>query len=202
MGIEAIYPKPRTTVRCPEHKIYPYLLRDLAIVRPNHVWSADITYIPLRGGFLYLTAIIDWYSRYVLAWRLSNSLESSFCVDVLEEALSQRRPEIFNTDQGVQFTSLVFTGCLAARGIAISMDGAVEAAGQRVRQRATVADGEVRGGVPEGLRRRLAGGDELSESRGFYCPSADINRWTSARQQVYVAGQGTSLAKKTRRIPR
>jgi putative transposase len=123
MNLEAIYPKPRTTVRCPEHKIYPYLLRNLEIVRPNHVWSTDITYIPLRGGFVYLTAVLDWYSRYVLAWRLSNSLESSFCIEALEEALAGGQPEIFNTDQGVQFTSVAFTSCLESRGVAISMDG-------------------------------------------------------------------------------
>lgn len=123
MGIEAIYPKPRTTQRNPEHKIYPYLLRDLAIERPDQVWSTDITYIPLRGGFLYLTAVLDWFSRYVLSWRLSNSLDGAFCLEALEEALSQSRPEIFNTDQGAQFTSLSFTGCLRSHGVAISMDG-------------------------------------------------------------------------------
>jgi putative transposase len=123
MGLEAIYPKPRTTVRNAEHKIYPYLLRNLAVIRPNQVWSTDITYIPLRGGFLYLTAVMDWYSRYVLTWRLSNSLDSSFCIEALEEALAIGQPEIFNTDQGVQFTSVAFTRCLESRGIAISMDG-------------------------------------------------------------------------------
>ena len=123
MGLEAIYPKPHTTARNAEHKIYPYLLRNVEIVRPDQVWSADITYIPLRGGFLYLTAVIDWYSRYVLAWRLSNSLESAFCIEALEEALSRGRPEIFNTDQGVQFTSQAFIRCLELRGVAISMDG-------------------------------------------------------------------------------
>jgi len=123
MGLEAIYPKPRTTVRHPEHKIYPYLLRDVVIERPNQVWSTDITYVPMRSGFLYLTAVLDWYSRYVLAWRLSNSLDSAFCVAALEAALERGRPEIFNTDQGVQFTSVAFTSCLESRGIAISMDG-------------------------------------------------------------------------------
>jgi putative transposase len=123
MGLEAIYPKPRTTLRNLEHKIYPYLLRDLAIERPNQVWSSDITYIPLRGGYLYLTAILDWYSRYVLAWRLSNTLDGAFCLEALEESLQHARPEIFNTDQGAQFTSLAFTGCLESHGIAISMDG-------------------------------------------------------------------------------
>jgi putative transposase len=123
MGLEAIYPKPRTTVPCPEHKIYPYLLRNVEIVRPNQVWSTDITYIPLRGGFLYLTAVIDWYSRYVLTWRLSNSLDGAFCLEALQAALAINVPEIFNTDQGVQFTSAAFTGCLESHGIAISMDG-------------------------------------------------------------------------------
>jgi putative transposase len=123
MDLEAIYPKPRTTVRCPEHKIYPYLLRNLEIVRPNQVWSTDITYIPLRGGFVYLTAVLDWYSRYVLAWRLSNSLDGAFCLEALQAALEVTQPEIFNTDQGVQFTSVAFTSCLEAHGIAVSMDG-------------------------------------------------------------------------------
>ena len=123
MGLEAIYPKPRTTLRNADHKIYPYLLRNLEIIRPNQVWSTDITYIPMQGGFLYLTAVLDWYSRYVLAWRLSNSLDSTFCIEALEEALVGGQPEIFNTDQGVQFTSVAFTSCLASRGVAISMDG-------------------------------------------------------------------------------
>ena len=123
MGLEAIYAKPRTTVRCPQHKIYPYLLRDVEIKRRNQVWSTDITYIPLRGGYVYLTAVIDWYSRYVLTWRLSNSLDSRFCIEALEEALASGQPEIFNTDQGVQFTSMAFTSCLESRGVAISMDG-------------------------------------------------------------------------------
>ncbi len=123
MDIEAIYPRPRTTEIAAEHRKFPYLLRHRQITRPDEVWAADITYIPLAAGYMYLVAIIDWYSRYVLAWRLSNSLESSFCVDVLNETLSQSRPEIFNTDQGVQFTSRVFTGRLEAAGVNISMDG-------------------------------------------------------------------------------
>lgn len=123
MGLEAIYPKPRTTLRNADHKIYPYLLRNLEIKRPNQVWSTDITYIPMQGGFLYLTAVLDWYSRYVLSWRLSNSLDSTFCIEALEEALVGGQPEIFNTDQGVQFTSVAFTSRLASRGVAISMDG-------------------------------------------------------------------------------
>jgi putative transposase len=122
MGIAALGPKPRTTKPAPGHKIFPYLLRGLAIDRPNQVWAADITYIPIGRGFLYLVAIIDWASRAVLAWRLSNTMDTSFCVAALEEALARfGRPEIFNTDQGSQFTSSAFTGTLA--GIRISMDG-------------------------------------------------------------------------------
>jgi putative transposase len=124
MGIAALGPKPRTTKPAPGHKIFPYLLRGLAIERPNQVWCADITYIPLPRGFLYLVAIMDWASRAVLAWRLSNTMDTSFCVSALEEALARfGRPEIFNTDQGSQFTSAAFTGMLAAAGIRISMDG-------------------------------------------------------------------------------
>ena len=123
MGIEAVYPKRRTTRPGAGHKIYPYLLRNVEITRPDQVWSTDITYLPLRGGFLYLTAVIDWYSRYVLSWRLSNSLDGAFCLEALDAALAKRRPEIFNTDQGCQFTSAAFTSRLEAKGVAISMDG-------------------------------------------------------------------------------
>ncbi len=123
MGLEAIYRKPRTSIPGAGHKVYPYLLRGLPISRPNQVWATDITYVGLRHGFLYLAAIIDWYSRYVLAWRLSNSLDSTFCVEALDEALDRARPEIFNTDQGVQFTSATFTERLESAGVAISMDG-------------------------------------------------------------------------------
>jgi putative transposase len=123
MGIEALHPRPRTTKRNLEHRIFPYLLRDVVIVRPNQVWSSDITYVPMPRGYMYLTAVMDWYSRYVLAWRLSNSLEGTFCLEALEEALSWGTPEIFNTDQGVQYTAATFTGRLAAAGAAISMDG-------------------------------------------------------------------------------
>lgn len=124
MGIAALGPKPRTTVPAPGHKIYPYLLRGLAVERPNQVWAADITYIPIGRGFLYLVAVMDWASRAVLSWRLSNTMDASFCVSALEEALARfGRPEIFNTDQGSQFTSAAFTGTLAAAGVRISMDG-------------------------------------------------------------------------------
>jgi putative transposase len=122
MGLAAIYQRPRTSRPAPEHRIYPYLLRGLRIERVGQVGAADITYIPWRG-FLYLVAVMDWVSRYVLAWRLSNLLDASFCIEALEDALSQGRPEIFNTDQGSQFTDDDFTGVLRAHGVAISMDG-------------------------------------------------------------------------------
>jgi len=124
MGIAALGPKPRTSKPAHGHKIYPYLLRNLTIERANHVWAADITYIPIGRGFLYLVAIIDWASRAVLAWRLSNTMDVSFCLAALEEARAKfGKPEIFNTDQGSQFTSAAFTGALAEAGVAISMDG-------------------------------------------------------------------------------
>jgi len=123
MGLRAIYRRPRTSKPAPGHKIYPYLLNGLQITRPNQVWAADITYIPMARGFLYLVAIIDVYSRYVLSWRLSNTLDAGFCVDALEEALKKGKPEIFNTDQGSQFTGDAFTGLLQQHGVRISMDG-------------------------------------------------------------------------------
>ena len=124
MGLQAIYQAPRTSDPHPAHRIYPYLLRGLAIDRPNQVWCADITYIPVQRGFLYLVAIMDWATRHVLAWRLSNTMDASFCVAALGEALARYgRPEIFNTDQGSQFTSHNFTGALGDAGVAISMDG-------------------------------------------------------------------------------
>jgi len=123
MRLEAVYPKPRTSRRHPEHKIYPYLLRDLEITEVNQVWATDITYVPMRRGFMYLVAIMDWFSRYVISWRLSNSLEISFCLQCLEEALASCCPQIFNSDQGSQFTSPEFTGCLEECGVSISMDG-------------------------------------------------------------------------------
>jgi putative transposase len=123
MGLEAIYRRPNTSKPAPGHKVYPYLLRGLEINRVNQVWATDITYIPMARGFLYLVAIMDWHSRYVLAWRLSNTLDVDFCLEALEEALGKGRPEIFNTDQGSQFTSEAFTGRLLAQGIQVSMDG-------------------------------------------------------------------------------
>jgi len=124
MGLAPIFQKPRTSTPCPEHKIYPYLLRDLIIDRPNRVWCADVTYIQMKRGFLYLVAVMDWASRKVLAWRLSNTMDADFCVAALEEAIARYGvPEIFNTDQGSQFTSFAFTDVLKDNGIRISMDG-------------------------------------------------------------------------------
>lgn len=124
MGLEAIYQKPNLSRPNLAHKIYPYLLRKLAVNRPNHVWAADITYVPIQGGFIYLCAVIDWYSRRVLAWELSNTLDASFCVRAVERAIAAHGvPEIFNTDQGCQFTAVEFTQPLLARGVRLSMDG-------------------------------------------------------------------------------
>jgi putative transposase len=123
MGLEAIYPKPRLSAAGRGHRIYPYLLRNVRIQRPDQVWSTDITYVPLACGFMYLAAVIDWYSRYILAWRLSNTLDGSFCLEMLDEALGLGRPEVFNTDQGVQFTAQAWTGRLEAAGVTVSMDG-------------------------------------------------------------------------------
>jgi putative transposase len=124
MGIEALYRRPKTTKPAPGHKVHPYLLRNMAITRPNQVWAMDITYVPMARGFVYLAAVIDWYSRRVLAWRLSITLSADFCIEALEEALDRHgRPGIFNTDQGSQFTSEGFIDVLKAAGIAISMDG-------------------------------------------------------------------------------
>lgn len=202
MGLEAIYPKPRTTVRNPEHKIYPYLLRNVEVVRPNQVWSTDITYIPLRGGFLYLTVILDWYSRYVLTWRLSNSLDRGFCIEALEEALLGGQPEIFNTDQGVQFTSVAFTGCLAARGVAISMDGRGRALDNVFVERLwrTVKYEEVYLKDYEDAWHAEA---SLREYFDFYCHDRRhqaLNRRTPA--DVYGVGRRNSNATRVRNVPR
>jgi putative transposase len=123
MGLEAVYPKPRLSTAGKGHRIYPYLLRGVTVERADQVWSTDITYVPMTSGFMYLAAVIDWFSRYVIAWRLSNTLDGSFCLEMLDEALSGGRPEVFNTDQGVQFTAAAFTGRLESAGVAVSMDG-------------------------------------------------------------------------------
>ena len=124
MGIEAIYRRPNTSKPAPGHKIFPYLLRKVSVTAPNQVWAMDITYVPMARGFVYLAAVVDWFSRRVLAWRLSISMDASFCIEAVEEALARHgKPAIFNTDQGSQFTSMAFTGVLKDAGIAISMDG-------------------------------------------------------------------------------
>jgi putative transposase len=123
MGLEAIYPKPKLSAPGQGHKVFPSLLRDVKIERPDHVGSTDITYVPLAGGFMYLAAVLDWYSRYVIAWRLSNTRDGAFCLDMLDEALARGRPAVFTTDQGVQFTATAWTGRLEAAGVAVSRDG-------------------------------------------------------------------------------
>jgi putative transposase len=123
MGLEGLAPRPTTTKPAPGHRVFPYLLRGVETTHADHVWSTDITYIPMRNGYLYLAAILDWHSRYVLSWRLSNRLDSAFCLEALDEALAQAQPEIFNSDQGSQFTSMAFTSRLLDRAIALSMDG-------------------------------------------------------------------------------
>ena len=153
MGLRAIYRRPRTSKPGLGHRVYPYLLRSMRITRPNQVWAADITYVPMARGFMYLVAIMDWHSRYVLAWRLSNTLDIDFCVKALEEALEKGKPEIFNTDQGSQFTSEAFTGLLKQRGIQISMDGKGSYRDNLFVERLW-RSAQVRGGVSEGIRRR------------------------------------------------
>ena len=178
MGLEAIYPKPRLSLAGEGHRIYPYLLRGVKVERPDQVWSTDITYIPMAAGFMYLAAVIDWYSRYVVAWRLSNTLDGSFCLEMLEEALRGGRPEVFNTDQGVQFTAAAFTGWLEAAGVAVSMDGRGRALDnvfvERLWRSVKYEDIYIRGyeTVPElhgGLR-----GTSASTTR-----SGCISRWTT-----------------------
>ena len=154
MGIEVLYRRPRTTKPEPGHKVYPYLLRGLTIERPNQVWAMDITYVPMARGFVYLAVVLDWFSRRVLSWRLSITMEASFCVEALEDALARHgKPDIFNTDQGSQFTGQVFAGVLASNGITISMDGKGAWRDKRV-HRAAVAQRQIRGGVSACLRQR------------------------------------------------
>lgn len=169
MGIEALYRRPNTSKPAPGHKVYPYLLRKLPITRPNQVWAMDITYIPMARGFIYLAAVLDWFTRRVLAWRVSITLEADFCIEAVEEALARHgTPEIFNSDQGSQFTSSDFIAVLAARRIKISMplgDCLQSPAGNRrqrrmARQRlrrAPLADYQIRRGLSARLRRRLGG---------------------------------------------
>ena len=153
MGLRAIYRSPRTSRPALEHRVYPYLLRNVQITQSNQVWAADITYLPMARGFLYLVAIMDWHSRYVVDWRLSNTLETGFCAETLTEALGQGRPDVFNTDQGSQFTSGEFIQTLQEHRVKIGMDGKGRVPRQHLRG-AAVAYGEVRRGVPESLRQR------------------------------------------------
>jgi putative transposase len=183
MGLEAIYPKPRLSAAGTGHKIYPYLLRGVTIQRPDQVWSTDITYVPMVSGFMYLAAVIDWYSRYVIAWRLSNTLDGAFCLEMLEEALRSGKPEVFNTDQGVQFTACAFTGCLERAGVAVSMDGRGRALDnvfvERLWRSVKYEDIYIRGYevVPElyqGLVRYIGfyNNERLHQSLGYRTPAA------------------------------
>ena len=153
MGIEAIYRQPNTSKPAPGHTIFPYLQRKLPVTRPNQVWAMDITYIPMARGFVYLAAVVDWFSRKVLAWKLSITLETEFCLEAVEEALARYgKPEIFNTDQGSQFTSIAFTGLLLKNEIKISMDGK-GAWRDNIFVERLWGDHQIRGGVPTGLRQ-------------------------------------------------
>lgn len=183
MGLEAIYPKPNLSVAGRGHKVYPYLLRGVKIERPDQVWSTDITYVPMRQGFMYLAAVIDWYSRYVITWRLSNTLDGQFCVEMLEEALRGGRPEIFNTDQGVQFTASAFTGCLERAGVSVSMDGRGRALDnvfvERLWRSVKYEDIYIRGyetvsELSEGLDRYFAfyNHERFHQSLGYQTPAA------------------------------
>jgi putative transposase len=183
MGLEAIYPKPKLSAAGRGHRVYPYLLRGVEVTRPDQVWSADITYVPLRAGFMYLAATIDWYSRYVVAWRLSNTLDGAFCLEMLEEALSRGRPEVFNTDQGTQFTAQAWTGRLLSAAVAVSMDGVGRCLDnvfvERLWRSVKYEDVYLRGyeAVPE-LRRGLGGyfafynGQRLHQALGYRTPEA------------------------------
>ena len=166
----ALYQRPRTSQPHPAHRIYPSRLRDLPITRPHHVWCTDVIYIPLRRGFLYLVAVMDWASRTGLSWRLSNTLDASFCVEAVHEALERDGPpEIFNSDQGSPFTSVDFTDVLTEAGIRISMDGKGRRDGQRV-HRAVVTIAQVRVRLPVGVRDRLPGPDRHRRVDGLLRP--------------------------------
>jgi len=182
MGLQAIYPKPKLSAGR-GHKVYPYLLRDVAVERADQVWSADITYVPLTSGFMYLAATIDWFSRFVVAWRLSNTLDGSFCQEMLEEALGRGKPEVFNTDQGAQFTAGAWTGRLEQAGVAVSMDGRGRCLDnvfvERLWRSVKYEDVYLRGyeSVPElerGLRAYFAfyNTERLHQSLGYRAPAA------------------------------
>ena len=182
MGLEAIYPKPRLSLAGQGHRIYPYLLRGVKVERRDQVWSTDITYIPMASGFMYLAAVIDWYSRYVIAWRLSNTLDGSFCLEMLEEALGSGKPEVFNTDQGVQFTASAFTGRLESAGVCGEHGRPGSGVGQRVRG-AAVEEREIRGRLHLVLRDGAGasswgwGGTSASTTR-----RGRISRWATGRR--------------------
>jgi putative transposase len=192
MGLEAIYPKPRLSLAAKGHRIYPYLLRGVTVERSDQVWSTDITYVPMTSGFMYLAAVIDWFSRYVIGWRLSNTLDGSFCLEMLEEALRGGRPEIFNTDQGVQFTAAAFTGRLESAGVAVSMDGRGRALDnvfvERLWRSVKYEDIYIQGyetvpGLHRGLARYFAfyNDERPHQSLGYRTPAA-IYRGTKAEK--------------------
>lgn len=176
MGLEAIYPKPRLSLAGKGHRIYPYLLRGVEVERRDQVWSTDITYVPMASGLMYLAATIDWFSRYVIGWRLSNTLDGSFCLELLEDALRGGKPEVFNTDQGVQFTAAAFTGRLESAGVAVSMDGRGRALDnvfvERLWRSVKYEDIYIQGydtvpGLHRGLARYFAFYNDVS-----YCPTS------------------------------
>ncbi len=195
MGLEAIHPKPRRRGDGRPHRVYPYLLRGVPVERADQVWSADITYVPLPGGFVYLAATIDWFSRYVVTWRVSNTLDGGFCRDMLDEALTRGRPEVFNTDQGVQFTAQAWTDRLEGAGVAVSMDGRGRAADnvfvERLWRSVKYEDVYMRGyeSVPD-LERGLAAyfafynAERLHQSLGYRTPA-----------EVYRAGRSEEPAR-------
>ena len=193
MGLEAIYPKPRLSLAGKGHRIYPYLLRGVTVERRDQVWSTDITYVPMPSGFMYLAAVIDWFSRYVIAWRLSNTLDGAFCTEMLEEALRSGKPEVFNTDQGVQFTAEAFTGRLESAGVAVSMDGRGRALDnvfvERLWRTVKYEDIYIRGyeAVPElhrGLGRYFGfyNDERPHQSLGYRTPAAVYHRGTTAQE--------------------
>jgi putative transposase len=182
LGLEAIHPRPRRRGDGQPHRVFPYLLRGVTVDRPDQVWSADITYLPLSGGFMYLAATIDWFSRYVIAWRLSNTLDGAFCRDMLDEALGRGTPAVFNTDQGVQFTAQAWTDRVERAGAAVSMDGRGRAADnvfvERLWRTVKYEDAYLKGyeSVPElerGLRAYFAfyNGERLHQSLGYRTPA-------------------------------
>ena len=202
MGIQAIYPKPRLSDPAPGQRIYPYRLRGLPITRPNQVWGTDITYIRLRNGFIYLVAILDWYSRYVVDWEVSVTLDTGFCLSTLDRALQKAKPEIFNSDQGAQFTSEEFTERLEKAGVLISMDPAWTRDGQHL-HRAVVAKREVRRGLLKRLRWR-AGRDRKFEKLFWalqFPAAAPVTEQSNARRDLLRDSEQDREVPKTGRTP-